>query len=109
MNDGMKPVRGAYGEGNTCPICHVVVSSLGEHIRNSHGEEEFRRAVLEAKAGGMSDPEIGSRFGITFKQLEKLITETYGINISAPKKPKKIKYWTPKDFKEETTTVFGIQ
>ena len=109
MNDGMKPVRSAYREGNTCPICHVVASSLGEHIRGTHGEEEFRRAVLEAKAGSMSDPEIGSRFGITFKQLEKLITETYGINISALEKPKKIKYWTPKDFKEETTTVWSFK
>jgi hypothetical protein len=105
----MEAVRTAYSEEKICPICHVVAKSLGEHIRGTHGEEEFRRAVLEAKAGSMPDPEIGSRFGITFRQLEKLITETYGINIVALKKPKKIKYWVPKDFKEETTTVFGVR
>jgi len=109
MSDGTKSIKSAYGEGNICPICQIMVSSLGEHIRSTHGEEEFRRAVLKVKAGGMSDPEIGSRFGITFKQLEKLITETYGINISVLKKPKRIKYWAPKDFKEETTTVWSFK
>lgn len=109
MNDGMKPVRSVYRERNICPICQIVAGSLGEHIRNAHGEEEFRRAVLEAKVEGMSDPEIGSQFGITFKQLEKLITGVYGINISAFKKPKRVKYWAPKDFKEETKTVWSFK
>jgi DNA modification methylase len=106
----MEPVGSAYSGEKICPICHMAaLNNLGEHIRNTHGQEEFRRAVLEAKAGSMPDPEIGSRFGITFKQLEKLITETYGINISALEKPKKVKYWTPKDFKEETTTVWSFK
>ncbi|MFW6117956.1 MAG: DNA methyltransferase [Chloroflexota bacterium] len=109
MDDGMKSVRSVYRERNICPICQIVAGSLGEHIRNAHGEEEFEQAVLEAKAEGMSDPEIGSRFGITFKQLEKLITGVYGINISALKKPKKVKYWAPKDFREETTTVWSFK
>jgi DNA modification methylase len=110
MSRRMEAVRTAYSGEKICPICHMAaLNNLGEHIRSTHGEEGFRRAVLEAKAGSMSDPEIGSRFGITFKQLEKLITETYGINISALGKPKKIKYWTPKDFKEETTTVWSFK
>ena len=109
MSHRMEAVGSAYSGENICPICHIVATSLGEHIRNTHGEEEFRRAVLEAKAGGMSDPEIGSRFGITFKQLEKFITETYGINISALEKPKQIKHWAPKDFREETTTVWSFK
>jgi len=109
MSHKMEAVWGAHREENICPICHVVANSLGEHIRSTHGEEEFRRAVLEAKAGSTPDPEIGSRFGITFRQLEKLITETYGINISALKKPKKIKYWAPKDFREETTTIWSFK
>ena len=106
----MEAVRIAYSGEKICPICHMAaLNNLGEHIRGTHGEEEFRRAVLEAKAGSMPDPEIGSRFGITFRQLEKLITETYGINISALKKPKKIKYWAPKDFREETTTIWSFK
>lgn len=95
---------------SNCPICHVLVgNTLGEHIRKEHGEEEFRKAVLKAKERGMTDMEIGSQFGITFKQLEEIITDTYGINISILKKPKKVKYWAPKNFKEETTTVWSFK
>ena len=97
------------GKSN-CPICHVFITiSLGEHIREKHGEEEFRHAVLKAKEGGMPDPEIGSLFGITFKQLEEIITEAYGVNISILKNPKKVKYWAPKNFKEESTTVWSFK
>ena len=104
MSDTMKPAVVAHIENSICPICNImVVNNLAEHIRNTHGEEEFRRAILKAKQKGMPDAEIGSRFGINFKQLEKIIIESYGINISAFNKPKNIKYWAPKDFKEETT------
>jgi len=93
-----------------CPICRKTFDGvIGEHIRSQHGEREFRQAVLEAKERGMPDQEIGILFGITFKQLEEIITETYGINISVLKKPKKIKYWEPKNFREETTTVWSFK
>jgi|Deesub1362A_J573_1020465.scaffolds.fasta_scaffold04290_4 SAM-dependent methyltransferase len=93
-----------------CPICHrLIESTLGEHIKQEHGEEQFRQAVLKEKEKGTPDPEIGLLFGITFKQLEDIITQTYGINISVLKKPKKVKRWAPKDFKEETTTVWSFK
>lgn len=93
-----------------CPICHNYKSSqLGNHIRNEHSEKSFQQAVLEAKKSGMPDSRIGEIFGITFRQLEKIITDAYGINISVLKKPKKIKYWEPKIFKEETTTVWSFK
>jgi DNA modification methylase len=96
--------------GVFCPICHALVSSnLGQHIRDTHGEEDFKRTILKEKECGMSDPEIGSLFGITFRQLEKIITEAYGINISVLKKPKAIKSWVPKNFVEETTTVWSFK
>lgn len=95
---------------NNCPICHVfIANSLREHIRKEHSEEEFRQAVLKVKEQGMSDPEIGSLFGVTFKQLEEIITEAYGINISTLKKPKKVKSWVPKKFKEKNTTVWSFK
>ena len=80
-----------------CPLCKVrVKGNLGEHLKKVHGNEEFKKkAILKAKGYGMSDAEIGNVFGITFRQLEKIITEAYGINISVLKKPKKIKYWHP--------------
>lgn len=90
MSDETKPVENTHCGKNICPICHIaVVDSLGEHLRSTHGEGEFRRAVLEAKEGGMPDPQIGSRFGISFKQVEKLTPETYGITASVLKEPKR--------------------
>lgn len=96
--------------GVFCPICNTLVSNnLGRHIRDTHGEEDFKRTILKAKERGMSDPEIGSLFGITFRQLEKIITEAYGINISVLQKPKKVKSWGPKNFVEEATTVWSFK
>jgi len=91
-----------------CPICKKEFNDLGNHIKSRHGISEFNSIVLKAKENGLPDKKIGEIFGITFKQLEKIITDTYGINISNLKKPKKIKYWSPKNFKEEQTTVWSF-
>ncbi len=72
-----------------------------------HGEETFRKAVLEAKKSGLPDARIGEIFGITFRQLERIITETYGVNISTLGRPWRITSWEPKDFRKETTTVWS--
>lgn len=96
-------------EMTSCPICKSKIEgNLGQHIKNAHGEADFKKAVLRAKERGIPDYEIGEMFNITFKQLEKIITEAYGINISILKKPKKPKYWEPKDFKQERTTVWSF-
>jgi SAM-dependent methyltransferase len=93
-----------------CPVCkNEVAENLGEHIKELHSEDEFSRAVLKAKESGMSELEIGRLFNITFRELERIITEAYGINISVLKKAKKIKCWRPKNFKEETTTVWSFK
>jgi len=95
---------------HVCPVCKDEVSeNLGQHIKKVHGVNEFSKAVLKAKEKGMRDPEIGVLFNITFRELEKIITEVYGINISVLKKPKKIKGWVPIDFKEATTTVWSFK
>lgn len=94
----------------TCPICRERISQpLGNHLRQEHGEDAFRSAVLEAKAGGMPDAEIGATFGISFRQLEQIITEAYGVNISSLARQKRIRAWTPSDFREETTTVWSFK
>ncbi|MBC7252001.1 MAG: methyltransferase domain-containing protein, partial [Anaerolineae bacterium] len=82
---------------------------LGSHIREEHGEESLRREVLAAKERGMPDAEIGARFGISFSQLEEIITEAYGVNISISRRPKRIKRWEPADFREETTTIWSFR
>lgn len=94
-----------------CPICEKNLGDalLGEHIRLQHGEEELKKAILNIKKQGASDTEIGALFGISFRQLEKIITNAYGINISVLERPKKIKSLSPKNFKEETTTIWSFK
>lgn len=97
-------------KGIQCAFCEQPVNgNLGTHIRQLHGEDQFRQAVLDAKAHGMPDTEIGARFGISFRQLEQLITETYGTNISVLGRRKPIKTWAPTNFREETTTVWSFK
>lgn len=57
----------------------------------------------------MPDPEIGTLFGISFRQLEQLITKVCGANLSILRRPKQIKSWLPKNFREETTTVWSFK
>ncbi|MCD6239341.1 MAG: methyltransferase domain-containing protein, partial [Thermotogae bacterium] len=76
---------------------------------NFKTERELQEAILQEKAKGTSDLEIGQKYGVTFKYIERLITKTQGLNISALKVSKKIKTLYPKDFKEETTTVWSFK
>lgn len=93
-----------------CPICKLEIENkIWTHIREFHTEEEFKRAILKAKEAGISDSEIGDIFGITFRQLEKIITEAYGVNVSVLSKRKKPKTWAPANFKEERTTVWSFK
>lgn len=110
MVSEMRNTATQLGHSRECPVCDVVVDgNLGDHIKRFHGEEVFRNAVLNAKERGTPDPDIGAIYGITFKQLEEIITDAYGINISVLKKPKRIKYWGPRKFREETTTVWSFK
>jgi len=72
-------------------------------------EKELQKAILQEKAKGTSDLEIGRKYGVTFRYIEQLITKTQGVNISALKVSKKIKTLYPKDFKEEQTTVWSFK
>lgn len=92
-----------------CPYCNKKIDkNLGEHIKKSHGENKFKEAVIDAKIKGTQDSEIGEIFGITFRELEKIITERFGINISTFK-DKKIKTFYPQNFKLENTTVWSFK
>ncbi|MDW8105053.1 MAG: DNA methyltransferase [Armatimonadota bacterium] len=74
-----------------------------------HSEQAFVQAVLNAKRAGMSDAQIGELFGVSFKQLERIITKTYGLNISILSRPKRVKSWAPPHFRLETTTVWSFK
>ncbi len=95
---------------NACPVCGERTSQhLETHLRQEHGEDAFRSAVLKAKAAGMPDAEIGATFGISFRQLEQIITEACGVNVSSLAPRKRIRAWTPRNFQEETTTVWSFK
>jgi len=76
---------------------------------NFKTEEELKKAILQEKTRGTPDFEIGQKYGVTFRYIERLITRTQGLNISALKISKKIKRLHPKDFKEEQTTVWSFK
>jgi DNA modification methylase len=69
----------------------------------------IEKAVIKDKKQGLSDVEIGSKYGITYRQLEKIIRKAVGISVSVIKTDKKIKTLYPKDFKEEATTVWSFK
>ncbi|MDW7984988.1 MAG: DNA methyltransferase [Acidobacteriota bacterium] len=93
-----------------CPLCYQYVDgNVRRHITDVHGEEELRRAVLADKESGIPDAEIGRRYGISFSKLEQFITEAYGANVSVLKRPKPIRRWAPKNFREETTSVWSFK
>lgn len=71
-------------------------------------ETELKRAILQEKARGTPDLEIGKKFGVSYKYIEKLITQAKGINISSLNAKKKVKHLEPKDFKLETTSVWSF-
>jgi len=76
---------------------------------NFKTEKEFQEAILQEKAKGTPDIEIGQKYGVTFRYIERLITRSQGLNISKLKISKKIKTFYPKDFKEEQTTVWSFK
>jgi DNA modification methylase len=72
-------------------------------------EKELQEAILQDKARGVPDIEIGQKYGVTFRYIEKLITKSKGIAVSALRDTKKIKALSPKEFKEEQTTVWSFK
>lgn len=72
-------------------------------------EKELHKAILQEKLKGTPDIEIGKKYGVNFKFIEKLITKSKGINISNLNVSKKIKTLVPNDFKEEQTTIWSFK
>ncbi len=72
-------------------------------------EKELQKAILREKTEEAPDVEIGRKYGVTFKYIERLITKSQGINVSSLSVLKKIKRLQPRDFKEEQTTVWSFK
>lgn len=72
-------------------------------------EKELQEAILQEKARGTPDLEIGQKYGVTYRYIERLITKSKGINVSALNVSKKIKTLCPENFKEEQTSVWSFK
>ncbi len=72
-------------------------------------EKELQEAILREKAKGTPDVEIGQKYGVSLKYIEKIITKSQGINVSSLKTSRKIKTLHPKNFREEQTTVWSFK
>ncbi len=75
---------------------------MKKNLQEDH--KSLINSIIEDKQKGVSDVEIGAKYNISYRQLEKIITKATGVSISSFKGIKKIKSLAPKDFKEETTT-----
>jgi len=78
-------------------------------IVNLNNKKEIDQAILREKAKGTPDIEIGQKYGVTYRYIEKLITREKGVNISSLRASKGIKHLHPQDFKEEQTTVWSFK
>jgi hypothetical protein len=76
---------------------------------NLKTEKELQKAILCEKEKGTPDIEIGQKYGVTFKYIERLITQSKGLNISSLNVSKKIKTLFPRNFKEEQSTVWSFK
>jgi len=72
-------------------------------------EKEIQKAILQEKTRRNPDLEIGEKYGVTFRYIERLITKSKGINVSALNVSKKVKTLYPKNFKEEQTSVWSFK
>ncbi len=92
-----------------CPICKEHVRDLQKHLRKIHTKSEVERSIFEDKKSGLSDVEIGRKYGITYKQLEGIIRKFTGVSVSNFHKKKKLKRFHPKNFEEESTSVWSFK
>lgn len=70
---------------------------------------KLEEAILREKELGTSDLEIGEKYGVTYRYIEKVVTKNKGINVSEIKNRHKIKSLLPKDFTLETTSVWSFK
>lgn len=71
--------------------------------------QNIEELIVAAKRSGLSDKEIGDKFGVNFQAIEKAVTKLTGVNVLVPNRQKKIKSLTPKKFSSETTTVWSFK
>lgn len=71
--------------------------------------KEREKDILRDKERGLSDEEIGKKYNVSFKYIERLITKEKGVNISRLNKKKRIRRFEPENFQEEKTSVWSFK
>jgi len=71
--------------------------------------KELQEAIIVEKEKGISDIEIGKKYGVNLRYIERVITKAKGVNVSVLRTSKKIKSLHPEDFHEEKTTVWSFK
>lgn len=72
-------------------------------------EKILAKKIIEDKKNGLSDKEIGEKYRINLKFIERAITKETGVNISYPSNVRKINEFNPKNFNLENTSVWSFK
>lgn len=97
-------------EDGCCRICRDRFSSdLGMHMRQEHGDEAWRSAILDAKDAGVSDVQIGRILNVSFNALSEMLLEKKGNGSFVGEGHKHVSSLEPKDFALERTTVWSFR
>lgn len=71
---------------------------------------DITKSIIEDKKSGLSDKEIGDKYKVNLKFIEKIVTEDIGINVSKLSINNKfIKKFYPKDFGIERKSVWSFK
>ncbi|MBF0316621.1 MAG: methyltransferase domain-containing protein [Nitrospirae bacterium] len=77
--------------------------------------QDIEKLIVQDKKKGLSDKDIGGKYGVTLKAIERIVTREFGVNISnaanhlLPSPKKTVKTITPKGFALEETTVWSFK
>lgn len=71
--------------------------------------KHVEKYILEDKKKGISDEKIGEKYNVSLKFIERVIIKSEGINVSNLRDSASIKTLHPKEFCEETTTVWSFK
>ncbi|HPU92985.1 MAG TPA: DNA methyltransferase [Candidatus Saccharicenans sp.] len=82
---------------------------MSENRYNNLIGEKLEEAILREKELGTSDLEIGKKYGVTYRYIEKVVTKNKGINVSEIKNKHTIRSLSPKNFSLETTSIWSFK
>lgn len=71
--------------------------------------KQIEKYILEDKQKGIPDEKIGEKYNVSLKFIEKVILRSKGVSVSNFKDRTSIKTLHPKEFREETTTVWSFK